>query len=246
MSFIRGNKPIVINKLIPASATPAAADGLLTIVDDLIIPVNEIDRVQNVESATAGTKHKERVTFGVGTNLGAQYRITIVGYSQGAHAVQPLTFHVRQRDTGIAKTLNEIRDEFISAINGSNSDLVATSGGAGAVDIEAGTVGKPFIVKVYEDDATTTVVQANVATAAEAIGQVADLQALFPHLTISGTADRVKLNRTFKLDDGGIKKAEYNLYFLATTDATAVQNALDIGDTSAGDESPAAQTIQVN
>jgi hypothetical protein len=247
MSSSINRKPYeVIDLFVPAAATPAAANGLLTIYNETVIPVTEIDRVENVEAPTAGTAHEVDITFsftGGATTVtaNAEVVIGIFGFSAGHRGAHPTSVKYVKAPTGTT-TLNQLRDWYIQAVNDRKMGITATSGGAGIVTLTFDEPGISFKVQTFTDDPTLGIATAVIATAGEAIGQQAALAALFPHLTIPGNCSRVRVWRTFKTDSSDVRKALYNIYCEVPVSSTLIQNALD----GTGGAAPELQVVEVN
>lgn len=235
--------------LVVAAAVPAAADGILTVSTTISYPMSTIDKVEVIAN-TAGTARVVTLTPSAGAwTAGSTIRIAISGYTNGLQSTHPQYCTVKVPVGGFANATaacNAIR----AAIN-ARFDYVVATGAATVIITGASTglnIGKSFIVQTFTDDPARTIAGVVTTAGVAPRGTAAQVQALLPQHTITLPHNLVKIHRRLTGDDGTSRKQVVHLWVDYSTTATLAQDIADavtIGDTSAADESGAAQVIAV-
>lgn len=236
-----------VHYFVPAAAAPAAADGILTIYTGITFKMNEIDKVDAAVATTAGLAHTGTVTLTGGVTAGKEYVLGITARHRDSSGILPITARIFV-PAGGGITLTTVAAQICAAINAKLGFTFATNA-AGVITLTENVNGPSFKASLWTNDTAATgtglltVTQAGVYPS----GLQADVQALVPNAVIPvGGCDLCVVWTKKYRTDGSVEKQKNYLWCTAGSgDATAVKTAVTIGDTSAADESGAAQTIDV-
>jgi hypothetical protein len=234
---------------VPAAATPAAADGLLTVTASIVFKMNEIDKIEDAVATVAGTAQARAITLTGGVTAGAEYVVSITSRNRNSLGVHPVTARIRVPLTGTI-SLTTVAAQLAAAINKVMGFTMAVSAGA-LLTLTENELGPSFKANLWTDDplATATGNIAQTVAPVYPVGLQADVQALLPHIpaaNITGNCAKVVVWTKRFRPDGSVEPQKNTLFCIQLADAQAVKAAAVIGDTSATDESTAAQMIDVS
>ena len=237
-----------VHYFVPAAAAPAAADGILTIYTGITFKMNEIDKVDAAVATTAGLAHTGTITLTGGVTAGKEYVLGITARHRDSSGILPITARIFV-PAGGGITLTTVAAQICAAINAKLGFTFATNA-AGVITLTENVNGPSFKASLWTNDTAATgtglltVTQAGVYPS----GLIADVQALLPNVPPANISANCALSvvwsKKFRTD-GSVEHQKNYLWCIALADAQAVKTAVTIGDTSAGDESGAAQTIDV-
>lgn len=261
-------KPHEVSQHYIPSGTPAVANGLLTIAGYPPIHTKDVLRVHNLEAATAGLPQITTIAglvSGGFADAGSYFGISLGGFQEGSMTVRTQTVQARQNAAG-SLTDAQINQALVDGLNAKFGRFVIVTLVVTDIVVTAKVNGSPFSAgPIFTDNTMGTFGGTITLTQSPtyAVGQLANavnasqprqLRDLFPHLIESTPAiittalDKVEVevyDRNFNGGDGSGRKKVISFYG-SNARVTAIQNALDITDTSATDQSEPAQQVQVN
>lgn len=228
---LRDQRPRVTPIFVASGSAPTQNNGVINIdstVGGFKIKKSAIQRAFPVESATAGVASVRTVVFGGTPALGDTNTISVIGWKNSQTGNQPLVFNIRQPETGTALTNAQLANALVAAVNARSIGLTAAIGGTSAtVTITADENGPDFNVGSSTMSAAGTITITNTTAGVYAVGQVADLEALMPHLTadISVECARTRVIVEEFQRDGLRDLVEYHLYWGDTTSGSSAADA---------------------